>query len=89
MYTKLLQIQGATTEEEFQIIMNTPHILNAVMSCGYTKFIGSTMLSDREEIVKLLCVREVVLRPKSAIDEFVEGLDTFLTCMYNAISALL
>ena len=75
MYTKLLQIQGATTEEEFQIILNTPHILNAVISCGYTKFSGSTMLSDKEEIVKLVCMREVVLGYKSAIDQFVEGLD--------------
>ena len=53
------------------------------MSCSYTKFIGSTMLSDKEEIVKLLCVCvcvcvcvcKVVLGPKSAIDQFVEMSD--------------
>ena len=70
-----LQIQGTTTEEELQTVLNTPHILDAVMACGYTKFIASTTLSDKEEIVKLLCMREVILGSKSAIDQFVEGLD--------------
>lgn len=56
-----LQIQGTTTEEELQTVLNTPHILDAVMACCYTKFIASTTLSDKEEIVKLLCMREVVL----------------------------
>ena len=64
----------AATVDELQTVL-CQHVLDAVMACGYTKFVGATQLSDKKEIVKLLCVREVVLGSKSAIDQFVQGLD--------------
>ena len=70
-----MQIQAAATVDELQIVLCSQHVLDAVMACGYTKFVGATQLSDKEEIVKLLCVREVVLGSKSAIDQFIQGLD--------------
>ena len=70
-----MQIQAAATVDELQTVLCSQHVLDAVMACGYTKFVGATQLSDKEEIVKLLCVREVVLGSKSAIDQFVQGLD--------------
>ena len=46
-----------------------------MISCGVTKAITQLNIHDKEEIVKLLCVRDVFFDCKSAIDQFVEGLD--------------
>ena len=45
------------------------------MTCGITKPINSLTTGDKPELLKLLCLRDVFFDAKSAIDQFIEGLD--------------
>ena len=45
------------------------------MACGVCKPISRLTTKDKQEILKLLCLRDVLFGSKSAIDQFVEGLD--------------
>ena len=46
-----------------------------VLACGYTKPIARIVAEDRGEIVKLICLQQLLFMPKPAIDQFVEGLE--------------
>ena len=73
MYCVLCQqIEMATTDDNLQCVLA---VCDAVVACGIIKSIASMTTDDKEEIVKLLCIRDVLFGPKSAIDQFVEGLD--------------
>ena len=48
------------------------------MECGTSKPVCQLTVSDKEEIVQLLCLRDVLFSCKSAIDQFMEGLDEVL-----------
>ena len=45
------------------------------MTCGISKPVSQLTNEDKPELLKLLCLRVVLFDAKSAIDQFIEGLD--------------
>lgn len=58
-----------------QKVIQDDAVRDVVLSCGISKYIGHITVKDSAEIVKHICLRQVLLGPKSAIDQFIEGLD--------------
>ena len=52
---------------------------DAVMTCGISKPMSQLTNEDKPELLKLLCLRVVLFDAKSAIDQFIEGLDQVRT----------
>lgn len=69
------KIQAGINNDDLQRALSDKSVSDAVLSCGISKFIGNMTTNDKDEIVKLLCLRELLIEPKSAIDQFVEGLN--------------
>lgn len=60
------QLREVFTDESVQ---------EAVMTCGISKPINRLTTEDKPEFLKLLCLCDVLFDAKSAIDQFMEGLD--------------
>lgn len=50
-------------------------VQDAVMTCGISKPVSQLTTDDQPELLNLLCLRDVLFDAKSAIDQFIEGLD--------------
>jgi len=46
-----------------------------VIGCGINKVISHVTMGDKEEIIKLLCIHDVIVGCKSVIDQFIDGLN--------------
>ena len=75
MTLTLVQIEKVRTNQQLQKVFAEESVQEAVMSCGLTKPINRLTKEDKAEILKLLCLRDVFFDAKSAIDQFIEGLD--------------
>ena len=52
---------------------------DTVIGCGISKPIAQLTTAYKDEIKKLICLRDVFFDSKSAIDQFKEGLDEVYT----------
>lgn len=77
-----MQIDAATSNDELQETLTEPSVNEAVTACGISKPIIRLTVQDKEEVLKLLCLRDVLFDCKSAIDQFMEGLDEVRTFFY-------
>lgn len=78
----LSQIESAKTDSKFQEVLSEQSVRDAVIGCGISKPITQLATAHKDEIKKLVCLRDVYFNSKSAIDQFKEGLDE--VCVYYA-----
>ena len=71
----IIQLDTATTDDQLQEVLAEPNVNEAVMSCGISKPISRLTIQNKEEVLKLLCLCDVLFDCKSAIDQFMNGLD--------------
>ena len=71
----MMQIERATTNEQLQEVFSDEVVHEAAMACGVCKPISRLTTKDKQEILKLLCLCDVLFGSKSAVDRFVEGLE--------------
>ena len=66
------QIEGSANTDELQAALRDESVLNKVVGCGLTKPIHTITSDAKKELANL---QHVLLRPKSAIEQFLEGLN--------------
>ena len=68
------QMNEATTSESVQTLAKE-HI-DIILECGYTKSITALTVDDKEDILKALCLHNIIFKCKAELDQMKEGLRT-------------
>ena len=71
----ITQIESATTDVKFREVLSKQAVCDAVIGCGISKPLAQLTTVYKDEIKKLICLRDVFFDSKSAIDQFKAGLD--------------
>lgn len=83
-----MQISEAMTDAEIKNVFSDQSVRDALMMCGIKKCISNLTFNDKEEVMKLLCMQDVFFGSKSAIDQFLEGLDEVVIHMYACVEII-
>ena len=75
LLTISFQISLVETNDELQKVFSEEIVREALIGCGITEPLAQLTLANREEVCTLLCLRDVIIGCKSAIDQFMDGLE--------------
>lgn len=71
-----LQVEAAATDEQLCTIFNDEENQSILLEAGCHMVLSSLKLSDKANLLSIMIDYHCIIKPKAAIDQFVEGLSS-------------
>ena len=71
-----LQVEAANTDDQICAVFDDSENENTLLETGCHLVLSSLKLSDKANLLSLMIDYHCIIKPKAAIDQFVEGLSS-------------
>ncbi len=70
----ILQVMNSEDDHQLQATLSIDEVSDLVAETGYSKPLANVNMDNREELVNSLTLYHLMIKAKSSIDQFIEGL---------------